>query len=90
MDELFESLTLVQTNKVNQFPVILMGVDYWSGLVEWLRSTMLAQGYLSPGNIELMTLTDDVGEVVDILDAADASRPDRHLRAAPHDDRTTP
>jgi len=82
MDELFESLTLVQTHKVNQFPVALMGVDYWSGLLDWLRSTMLPHGYIAPLDLDLITLTDDVDEVVALLAAADARRPDRHLREA--------
>ena len=53
MDELFEALTLVQTHKVNQFPVVLVGTAYWSGLLDWLRGTMLADGYLSPGDLDL-------------------------------------
>ena len=83
MDELFEALTLVQTNKVNQFPVVLMGTRYWRGLVDWLRQTMLAEGYLSAGDVDLITVTDDVDEVVRLIAAADASRPDRDLPEAP-------
>ncbi|GAC1441659.1 MAG: TIGR00730 family Rossman fold protein [Mycobacteriales bacterium] len=75
MDELFEALTLVQTHKVNQFPVILLGTAYWSGLVDWLRSTMLAHAYIGPGDLDLVTVTDDVAEAVALIDAADASRP---------------
>jgi uncharacterized protein (TIGR00730 family) len=70
MDELFEALTLVQTKKVNQFPVVLMGTTYWGGLLDWLRDTMLAEGYLSPEDIDLLHVTDDVDEVVAIIDAA--------------------
>jgi uncharacterized protein (TIGR00730 family) len=77
MDELFEALTLVQTHKVNQFPVILLGTAYWSGLVDWLRGTMLEHGYINPGDLDLLTLTDDVEEAVALINAADASRPDR-------------
>jgi uncharacterized protein (TIGR00730 family) len=77
MDELFEALTLVQTRKVNQFPVILLGSAYWAGLVDWIRSTMLGHGYIGPADIDLLTVTDDVDEVVRILAAADAARPDR-------------
>jgi uncharacterized protein (TIGR00730 family) len=79
MDELFEALTLVQTHKVNQFPVVLLGSAYWSGLVEWLRSTMLVHGYIGGGDLDLLTVTDDVNEVLRLLEAADASRPDRKL-----------
>ena len=81
MDELFEALTLVQTHKVNQFPVVLLGTAYWGGLVTWLRETMLGAGYLSPGDMDLITVTDDVAEVVAILAAADASRPDHQAPA---------
>jgi len=81
MDELFEALTLVQTHKVNQFPVILLGTAYWGGLVTWLRETMLTSGYLSPGDLDLLIVTDDVAEVIALLAAADASRPDRQPRA---------
>jgi uncharacterized protein (TIGR00730 family) len=77
MDELFEALTLVQTHKVNQFPVVLLGTSYWSGLVDWLRTTMLGHAYINPGDLDLLTVTDDVDEVVALLEAADASRPDR-------------
>ena len=69
-DELFEALTLVQTRKVSRFPVVLMGVDYWSGLLDWLRSTMLEHGYLSAGDLDLVHLTDDVDEALAIIDAS--------------------
>ena len=75
MDELFEALTLVQTHKVNQFPVVLLGSAYWSGLVVWLRESMLAHGYLSEGDLDLITVTDDVQEVIDLLGEADALAP---------------
>ena len=48
-DELFEALTLVQTQKVTSFPVVLLGVDYWAGLVDWLRDTVLAEGKIAAG-----------------------------------------
>ncbi|MEV6526848.1 TIGR00730 family Rossman fold protein [Longispora sp. NPDC051575] len=64
LDELFESLTLVQTHKVTEFPVVLMGVDYWSGLLDWLRSAMLGDGKISAGDLDLIHLTDDVGDAV--------------------------
>ncbi len=86
LDELFEALTLVQTHKVNQFPVILMGSAYWGGLVTWLRESMLADGYLNPGDLDLLTVTDDVAEVVALLAAADASRPDRQVKVATGDE----
>jgi uncharacterized protein (TIGR00730 family) len=64
LDELFEALTLVQTCKVTRFPVILLGVGYWRGLLEWMRSSMLAEGKVTPSDLELVRLTDDVDEAV--------------------------
>ena len=71
MDELFEALTLVQTGKVTRFPVVLMGTAYWSGLIEWLRSTMAVDGKISPTDLDLLLLTDDVDEAVRHIVAAD-------------------
>ena len=64
MDELFESLTLIQTGKVRNFPVVVFGTEYWSGLMEWLNTVMGAQGKISPEDMELIHLTDDPEEVV--------------------------
>jgi uncharacterized protein (TIGR00730 family) len=68
MDELFESLTLIQTRKAVRFPVVLMGVDFWSGLIDWLEAHMLEVGNISPGDLDLFHLTDDPDEAVDIID----------------------
>jgi uncharacterized protein (TIGR00730 family) len=73
LDELFEAITLVQTKKVTRFPVILMGVDYWSGLIEWIRKTLLSDGKVSESDLDLMLLTDDVEEAVQIIVGADAA-----------------
>ena len=62
MDELFEALTLIQTNKVRDFPVVLFDSGYWGGLIEWIRSTMLTGGKISPGDLDLMLVTDDPEE----------------------------
>jgi len=62
MDELFESLTLIQTNKVRDFPVVLFGSSYWQGLLDWIRATMLEEGKISPGDMDLMLVTDDPAE----------------------------
>ena len=67
LDELFEALTLVQTRKVTSFPVILQGSDYWRGLLDWLRDTVLGGGRISPEDLELIQLTDDVDEIVRIV-----------------------
>ena len=62
LDELFEALTLIQTGKIYQFPVILFGRHYWAGLVRWLQTRVLGEGKISPGDIDLMLLTDDPAE----------------------------
>ena len=67
MDELFEALTLVQTRKVTSFPVILYGSEYWGGLIEWLRSSMLPNGMISEHDVELIQVSDDVDEIVAIV-----------------------
>ena len=74
MDELFEALTLVQTGKVTSFPVILFGTSYWSGLVDWLRGTMLAGHKINAADVELLQLTDDVDEAVRIIERAEHNR----------------
>jgi uncharacterized protein (TIGR00730 family) len=58
MDELFESLTLIQTHKVHNFPVVMFCSDYWGGLLDWLRTTMLADGNISPTDLDLLMVTD--------------------------------
>jgi uncharacterized protein (TIGR00730 family) len=73
MDEMFEALTLVQTGKVTRFPVVVMGVDYWSGLLDWLRTRMCAEGKVSPEDLDLICLTDDVDEAVAYIVDADAA-----------------
>jgi uncharacterized protein (TIGR00730 family) len=64
LDELFEALTLVQTRKVTRFPIVLFGTEYWSGLVNWLRDTVIAQGKASERDLLLFHVTDDVDEAV--------------------------
>jgi uncharacterized protein (TIGR00730 family) len=66
-DELFEALTLVQTQKVTSFPVALLGVDYWQGMISWLRDTVLADGKIAASDLDMMVLTDDVDEAVRLM-----------------------
>ena len=66
-DELFEALTLVQTRKVTRFPIVLIGTEYWSGLLGWLRDTVLADGKLSEADLDMLSLTDDVEEAVAMM-----------------------
>jgi uncharacterized protein (TIGR00730 family) len=69
-DELFEALTLAQTQKVTSFPIVLMGVDYWSGLLAWLRETVIADGKVSETDLDMLHLTDDAEEAVSIMVAS--------------------
>jgi hypothetical protein len=74
MDELFEALTLVQTRKVNEFPVILLGREFWTPLLDWLRSTLAERGLIAQKDLDLLVVTDDVSEAVRLIDAAYALR----------------
>ena len=67
LDELFEVATLIQTKRIEPFPMILFGKKHWRGLLNWAKKTLEYNGQISPGDIELMTLTDDVDEAVEIL-----------------------
>ena len=74
LDELMEALTLIQTGKLEHFPVVLVGTAYWGGYLDWIRSTLLPAGAVAPGDLDLLRLTDDPAEVVEIIR--------RHSRAA--------
>ncbi len=67
LDELFEAVTLAQTQKVTRFPVVLLGTDYWGGMIDWLRDTVMAAGMISPDDLERLVLTDDVAEAVALI-----------------------
>jgi uncharacterized protein (TIGR00730 family) len=67
LDELFEAVTLVQTRKVTSFPLVLIGSAYWGGLLQWLRETAAVTGTISPADIDLLHVTDDVDEAVRII-----------------------
>lgn len=67
MDELFEALTLIQTGKVRNFPVVLFGTEYWQGLLIWLRETMLVDGKIKPRDLELLSMTDIPEEAVQVV-----------------------
>jgi uncharacterized protein (TIGR00730 family) len=68
LDELFEALLLIQTDKVREFPVVLVGTGWWSGLIGWIRERVAAEAMISPGDVELMRCTDDPDEVVEIVE----------------------
>lgn len=67
LDELFEALTLVQTGKVTRFPVVLIGSEYWSGLVDWMRTTLLPAGLVQERDLQILSITDDIHEAVRII-----------------------
>ena len=64
LDELFEALTLVQTGKITTFPIVLLGRDYWAGLIDWFRTTLVAAGTISPDDVDRILVTDDVEQAV--------------------------
>jgi uncharacterized protein (TIGR00730 family) len=66
LDELFESLTLIQTGKIREFPVVLLDSAYWGGLVDWLRDRMLADGNIAADDVDMLRVTDSVEEAVAI------------------------
>ncbi|WP_313277037.1 LOG family protein [Timonella senegalensis] len=76
-DELFEALTLVQTHKITEFPIVLVGTEYWSGLISWLRDTVAARGMINPTDLDLFHIVDTAEEAVQIV----ADRAD-HIREA--------
>ena len=77
MDELFEAATLRQTEKIRYFPIVLVGSDYWGGLTQWLRERMLAEGYISPEDVDTLEVCDDLGHVIDIVEDVEHRRPRR-------------
>src|SRR5215469_12129186 len=70
LDELFEAVTLVQTGKITRFPIVLVGTEYWSGLLSWIRDTVAGQGKIAPADLDLLSVADEPGEVVRIIRAA--------------------
>ncbi len=69
LDELFEAITLIQTNKIEKFPIILVGTEFWEGLMDWVKKTLLDSfANISPGDMDLIHLVDTADEVVEILD----------------------
>ncbi|HMC54103.1 MAG TPA: TIGR00730 family Rossman fold protein [Gemmatimonadaceae bacterium] len=76
LDEAFEALTLIQTGKIYQFPVVLFGRHYWAGLIRWIQSRVLGEQKISPGDMDLMIMTDDPSEAVKlVVDAYESQRP---------------
>ena len=67
LDEFFEALTLIQTNKIGKFPLILVGRKFWGGLFDWITDALLSEGNISPGDMDLVHLVDNEDEVLEIL-----------------------
>lgn len=67
LDELFESLTLIQTRKIRNFPVVLYGASYWSGMIDWIRNMVLSKANIAEEDLKLLHLTDSAAEIVDII-----------------------
>ncbi|HET6380272.1 MAG TPA: TIGR00730 family Rossman fold protein [candidate division Zixibacteria bacterium] len=82
LDELFESLTLIQTGKVEHFPVVLFGTDYWGGLLQWIRARPLYEEKISPQDLDLLTVTDSVEEVARVITESHLRRQEREEREA--------
>lgn len=70
LDELFEAMTLAQTLKITQFPIVLMGVEHWQGLLDWMKGSMLEDARIKQSDLDMLTLTDDVDEAVALMVAA--------------------
>ncbi len=68
-DELFEAITLIQTEKIGKFPIILAGKSYWKGLIEWIKEVMLEEKYISPGDMELFSVVDTADEAVEKINS---------------------
>jgi uncharacterized protein (TIGR00730 family) len=70
LDEMYEAVTLIQTGKISQFPVILFGTHYWAGLLRWMQSRVLGEQKISPGDLDLLVVTDDPQEAMKVVVAA--------------------
>jgi uncharacterized protein (TIGR00730 family) len=83
LDETFEALTLIQTGKIRHFPVVMVGTDYWAGLIDWIRERLLAEGKIAPQDLDLLSVTDDPYDVRDRLMAAAHRQARSSVRSVP-------
>ena len=67
LDELFEAITLIQTKKIGKFPIVLVGRKFWSGLIDWIKNTMITEGTISPNDLDLISIVDTEDEVLDVI-----------------------
>jgi uncharacterized protein (TIGR00730 family) len=84
LDEMFEALTLIQTGKVQHFPVAMYGSEYWAGLIDWMRARPLTEGKISADDLALFQVCDDSDEVVSLVQDVLTAAPAREPRAEPH------
>jgi predicted Rossmann-fold nucleotide-binding protein len=68
LDEMFEALTLIQTHKIGKFPIVLVGSEYWSGLFDWIKSTLVTDGYINEEDLALVNLVNTPAEAVKVID----------------------
>ena len=85
LDELFEALTLVQTHKVNQFPVVLMGAEFWAPLLDWMRTSLVTRGLINEKDLDLFLITDSVAQAVKTISDAYELRHDKPPVATGHE-----
>ena len=83
LDETFEALTLIQTGKIRHFPVVLVGTDYWGGLVDWIRERLVAEGKIAPQDLDLLRVTDDPLDVRERLMSAAHRQARTSIRSVP-------
>ena len=83
LDETFEALTLIQTGKIRHFPVVMVGTDYWAGLIDWIRERLVAEGKVAPHDLDLFSVTDDPYDVRDRLMAAAHRQARSSVRSVP-------
>jgi uncharacterized protein (TIGR00730 family) len=82
LDELFEAATLRQTQKIRYFPIVLAGSEYWTGLVDWLKTTVETDGNISPADVRSLVITDDADEILTTVEAVEHRRPRARRRDA--------
>jgi uncharacterized protein (TIGR00730 family) len=68
MDELFEAITLIQTKKIGKFPIVLVGVTFWTPLIDWLKNTLIEQGNINKEDLNLFSVVDTEDEVLEVID----------------------
>ena len=74
LDEIFEAVTMIQTGKITGFPLVLFGTEFWSPLLDWVKGTLVDDGTISPADIDLFSLTDDVDEAIQIIKDAERDK----------------